>query len=100
MSAVSNGFGGESNSFNTASGLLRIADKNGEEAVSGLLFSSRLAQPPCATIESNPVSTGFDTMTSRTLRLHGVELGINKGGICDACKYIYRRGTAEEGLLA
>jgi len=100
ISTASRGLGGDNGSFKTPSGLLQIADKIGEQAVPGLLFESRLAQPMCATIEPRAVSTGVDTITSRILRLDGLEQGINKGEGCDAFeRYIYIHGTAEEGLL-
>lgn len=100
ISTAANGLGGESDSYKTPPGLLQISDKIGAGAVIGMLFTSRLAQPMCATIETRPLSTGIDTITSRILRLDGLEEGVNKGGHCDAYKrYIYIHGTAEEGLL-
>ncbi|MGB0865355.1 MAG: L,D-transpeptidase family protein, partial [Granulosicoccaceae bacterium] len=100
ISTGANGLGGENNSFKTPSGLHQIADKIGAGAVAGLLFKSRFAQPLCATIETRPISTGADTITSRILRLDGLEPGVNKGGNCDSYeRFIYIHGTAEEGLL-
>lgn len=100
ISTAANGLGGESNSFKTPPGLLQVSDKIGAGAVAGLLFSSRLAQPLCATIETRPISTGIDTITTRILRLDGLETGTNKGGNCDTYqRFIYIHGTAEEGLL-
>lgn len=100
ISTAANGLGGESNSFKTPLGLLQISDKIGAGAVSGLLFKSRFAQPLCATIETRPLSIGIDTISSRILRLDGLEDGVNRGGNCDAYeRYIYIHGTAEEGLL-
>lgn len=100
ISTAANGLGGERDSFKTPPGLLQVSDKIGAGAVAGMLFSSRLAQPLCATIETRPIKTGVDTITSRILRLDGLETGTNKGGNCDAYKrFIYIHGTAEEGLL-
>lgn len=100
ISTAANGLGGENGSFKTPRGLLQISEKIGAGAVAGMLFSSRLAQPLCASIEARAISTGVDTITSRILRLDGLEVGVNKGGNCDAYqRYIYIHGTAEEGLL-
>ncbi len=94
------GMGSDNGSFKTPPGLHQISHIIGAGAVSGLLFRARIAQPLCVQIETSEKSTGEDAITSRILRLDGLEPGINRGENCDSLeRYIYIHGTAEEGLL-
>lgn len=100
VSTAANGLGNANGSYQTPTGLHQIADIIGRGAAPALLFQARIAQPLCAHIESRPVSTDTDTVTSRILRLQGLEPGVNSGEGCDSyMRYIYIHGTAEEGLL-
>lgn len=100
VSTGANGVGGADGSYQTPPGLHQIAAKIGAGAAPGLCFRARLAQPKCAKIETRPLATGEDTITSRILRLDGLEPGVNRGDGCDSfARYIYLHGTAEEGLL-
>ena len=52
--------------------------------------------PPC--LEKIP--SGQDLITTRILRLRGMQPGINQGGKVDSYRrYIYIHGTPEEGLI-
>lgn len=100
ISTAEHGLGGQSGSYKTPPGLHQITQIIGEGAVSGLLFKGRIAQPLCAVIEPRAISTGIDTVTSRILRLGGLQPGVNQGEGCDSSsRFIYIHGTAEEGLL-
>jgi len=100
ISSAKNGLGTVNGSFKTPPGLHEVSAVIGAGAAEGLLFKGRIAQPLCAEIEHRAVSTGVDTITSRILRLNGLEAGLNQGGDCDSfARYIYIHGTAEEGLL-
>ena len=53
-----------------------------------------------AKIISEPVTTDIDLVTTRILRLSGLESGYNKGGNVDSFnRFIYIHGTPEEGLI-
>ena len=94
------GIGSENGSLKTPPGLHQISSIIGAGATLGLLFQARIAQPFCVKIETTDQSTGEDSITSRILRLDGLEPGINHGENRDSLqRYIYIHGTAEEGLL-
>lgn len=100
ISSAKNGLGGACGSLKTPSGLHQISHIIGEGASSGLLFKGRVAQPICVPIETQACSTGVDAITSRILRLDGLEEGLNRGEGCDSfSRFIYLHGTSEEGLL-
>lgn len=88
------------NSEQTPLGLHRISHKTGDKVpvggiIKGINFTGKLAK-----IETAPVSTGKDEVTTRAIRLEGFEPGINKGGKRDSFnREIYIHGTPEEGLI-
>jgi hypothetical protein len=94
------GAGFEKDSHKTPWGLHCISQCVGKDVpyagiLKGIHFSGKIAD-----IELNAVSTGKDEITSRALRLEGMEPGLNKGGKNDSyARDIYIHGTPEEGLI-
>lgn len=88
------------NSEQTPLGLHRISHKTGDKTplggiIKGVDFTGKMAK-----IETEPVETGKDEVTTRAIRLEGFEPGINKGGKKDSFnREIYIHGTPEEGLI-
>ena len=91
------GMGCLENTFKTPTGLHLIAAKIGSGLPEGTLFKHR--KPTDKTIKQNP-SDSKDYITSRILRLSGLEEGINKGDNVDSYKrYIYIHGTPHSNML-
>ncbi len=94
------GLGNRDGSHQTPVGVHRISERIGSGAVSGAVFKGRELTGEVAVIVPDPVSTGTDAITTRILRLVGLEPGLNKGpGIDTYDRYIYIHGTPEEGLI-
>jgi lipoprotein-anchoring transpeptidase ErfK/SrfK len=84
----------------TPPGALQIVEKIGDGTPLGGVFRDRVFTGELASIERQPVNTPQDVITTRVLRLAGLQAGVNKGGYKDAFNaYIYIHGTHEEGLL-
>jgi lipoprotein-anchoring transpeptidase ErfK/SrfK len=94
------GCGQEYASKKTPLGLHKISSKLGKNCpVGGIIVGSNYTGK-IAPIETNPVSTGVDELTTRALKLEGAESGLNKGGKNDSHRReIYIHGTPEEGLI-
>lgn len=94
------GCGQEFASRKTPLGLHKISSKLGKNCpIGGIIVGSNYTGK-IAPIETNPVSTGVDELTTRAIKLTGVENGLNKGGKNDTHKReIYIHGTPEEGLI-
>ncbi len=91
------GMGCIEDTFKTPTGLHLIASKIGSGLPAGTLFKHR--KPTDQTIKQNP-SDSHDYITSRILRLSGLEEGINKGGNVDSYRrYIYIHGTPHSKML-
>lgn len=73
----------------------RVADKIGAEQPLGMVFKGRIPiQKMYWECEDNETQT---LITSRILRLEGLEPGVNQGEGCDSYKrYIYIHGTNKE----
>ena len=100
VSTAAKGIGQSNGSFQTPSGMHRVAEKIGDNCKPGTLFIGRKNTAEIADIISQPVSSGKDQITSRILWLSGQEPGLNQGGNVDTYKrYIYIHGTPEEGLI-
>ena len=85
------GMGCLENSFKTPTGLHIIASKIGEGHPIGTLFKNR---KPTTRIIKNIPDDDNDYITSRIMRLSGLEDGINKGSNVDSYdRYIYIHGT-------
>jgi hypothetical protein len=84
----------EENSFKTPWGLHSICEKYGDGAPPGMIFKARQSTGKCwhetdATTEANR-----SLVTTRILRLSGLEPGTNQGpGVDSFARYIYIHGT-------
>ena len=84
------------NSFGTPLGLHKIAEKIGAGAKPGTVFKSRKSTGKTYQEKSEPQNL----ITSRILRLQGLETGYNRGPGCDSfSRYIYLHGTNREDLI-
>lgn len=93
------GLGNESGSNQTPLGRHVICQKIGQGAKLGTIFRSRRNTGCIARIFRHGRTTA-DQITSRILRLKGLEPGINKGrGIDSLRREIYIHGTPAESLL-
>ena len=91
------GMGCRMNSFKTPTGLHSISSMLGKGLPAGTLFKNR--RPTEKIIKEIPLDNS-DYITSRILRLNGLEEGKNRGGNVDSYnRYIYIHGTPEEWLL-
>ena len=94
------GIGSEAGSNKTPQGKHKIIKKIGDGAPVGTIFRSRLNTGKIATIYTDTTDLEQDDVTTRILRLTGLEKGINQGGNVDSFqRYIYIHGTPEEGLI-
>jgi hypothetical protein len=89
----------QADSYGTPTGLHKIADKIGEGQPSGMVFKGRIP-----TGKHFSEYTGEDAernlITSRILRLRGLEPGRNTGPSCDSYdRYIYIHGTNHEDRI-
>lgn len=88
------GIGNKAGSNKTPLGLHQIVSKIGKNAFPGTIFKRRRNTGKIAR------SSGGDFITTRILRLAGLEKGINKGkGIDSFQRCIYIHGTPEENLI-
>jgi hypothetical protein len=101
ISSAKNGTGNLSGSYQTPLGLHYISEKIGDNAKLGTIFKARINTHKLAKILHNiDEASNKDYITSRILRLSGLEEGFNKGGNVDSYqRYIYIHGTDEEGRL-
>ncbi len=90
------GVGNKVGSNKTPLGLHRIVSKIGRNVCSGTIFKRRRNTGKIARINKD----GVDLITTRILRLEGLENGINKGKDVDSFqRCIYIHGTPEENLI-
>ncbi len=100
VSTSMHGAGTKAGSDMTPIGLHKIRGKFGSDAPIGGILKARKYTGNIASIQTNPMKTGEDAITTRILTLEGLENGINKGGELDSFeRHIYIHGTAEEGLI-
>lgn len=100
VSTAARGTGCRNDSYQTPTGLHRIAEKHGDDQPPGMIFEGRVATGRIAAIEHGDKDTGLDLITSRILWLDGMEPGLNRGNDVDSyARYIYLHGTNEEGRL-
>mgnify|MGYP001115360353 FL=1 len=100
VSTSMHGAGTKAGSDMTPIGLHKIKGKFGSDVPIGGILKARKYTGNIASIQTNPVKTGEDAITTRVLTLEGLENGINKGGQLDSYgRHIYIHGTAEEGLI-
>ena len=100
VSTALNGLGSENGSFKTPKGLHFIIDKIGQGANKNIIFKARQETANYAQIIQDATVSEDDLITSRILRLSGLDVGKNYGDNVDTYKrYIYIHGTNEEGLI-
>lgn len=100
ISSAKAGTGNLSGSFKTPLGIHKIAEMIGEGAKPASIFKARINTQKIAKILTNNNRSNDDNITSRILRLRGLEKNINKGKNIDSYeRFIYIHGTDEEGLL-
>ncbi len=101
VSTASRGSGNRINSFKTPLGLFEIVEKYGDNASLGTVFKGREPTGEIAAILKDPNDeTESDLITSRILRLSGLQSGWNRGGDVDTfSRYIYIHGTPEENRI-
>ena len=92
------GIGSKKGSNKTPLGVHCIVNKIGRNAKIGEIFKSRRRTGKIVKVKNRNVQR--DVITTRILRLKGLERGINKGkGIDSYKRCIYIHGTAEEHLI-
>ena len=100
VSTSAYGTGSEKDSYRTPLGLHEIAARIGHGRPPGTVFVGGVETGEIAPIETAPRKTERDLVTSRILRLRGLEPGSNLGpGIDSWERLIYIHGTHEEGLI-
>ena len=91
------GMGCRMNSLKTPTGLHHVSTMLGEGLPAGTLFKNR--RPTEKVIKKIPLDDS-DYITSRILRLNGLEEGKNKGGDVDSYnRYIYIHGVPDHFAL-
>jgi hypothetical protein len=94
------GVGNRDGSHMTPLGLHRIIEKIGANVPAGTIFKARRPTNRIARIYKSKITLPYDLVTTRILRLEGLEPGVNKGfGIDTLQRYIYIHGTHEEGMI-
>ena len=94
------GIGSEAGSNKTPLGTHKVISKFGDGAPLGTIFRSRINTGRKAKIYTDDTDLEDDDVTTRILRLTGLEPGKNKGsGVDSFSRYIYIHGTPEEGLI-
>ncbi len=94
------GVGSQAGSNKTPVGKHFIAEKIGTGAKIGTIFKARKKTHQIAHIYTDKTDLKQDFVTTRILRLKGLDLSINLGrGVDSYQRFIYIHGTAEEGLI-
>ena len=97
ISSSSYGLGCLLNSNKTPTGLHIVVSKIGHKLPAGTLFKNRI---PTSRIINEIPKDDNDYITSRIIRLSGLENGVNKGGNVDTYdRYIYIHGTPHSDKL-
>lgn len=90
------GIGIRKNSFKTPPGMHRVKEKIGAGAALGRVFKGRVDTG----ITFSEIETDENLITTRILRLEGLEEGINRGNGVDSYeRFIYIHGTNREELV-
>lgn len=94
------GTGEQEGSNRTPTGLHIVAEKYGDGVPIGGVFRSRVPTGEVVRPTRSKTPSGLDCITTRILRLRGMQPGVNQGGDRDSYRrYIYIHGTPEEGLI-
>lgn len=100
VSTSRKGLGNQDGSYQTPTGTHRICEKYGKNSPIGTIFRARKNIGRIAKIYTDNTDSPDDYVTTRILRLEGMEPGVNKGkGIDSYHRFIYIHGTPEEGLI-
>ena len=100
ISTAAKGLGAKADSNQTPPGAHRIVTKIGKTAPRGMIFDKLTPTGEIAKIYTKPQYGVKALVTSRILRLEGLEPGKNKGGSVDTFnRAIYFHGTNKEGNL-
>jgi len=100
VSTAGEGIGNKKGSNKTPPGTHCIAEKIGTGAAAGQIFKSCVNTGRVAEIYRDATDSPEDLITTRIMRLKGMEPGINRGkGIDSYNRFIYIHGTPEEGLI-
>lgn len=100
VSTARRGVGARDGSLQTPPGAHRVAERIGAGAPEQAVFEARAPTGERAAVESAPRPSGRERITTRILRLDGLEPGVNRGGGVDSrARCIYIHGTNEEGLI-
>jgi hypothetical protein len=100
ISSSEYGTGSQIGSKKTPLGLHKIKEKHGKNTSINGRMVGRVFYGDIATIYTDETKSKTDDITSRILRLEGLEKDKNKGkGIDSYKRYIYIHGTSEEGRL-
>jgi len=85
-------------SYGTPLGLHKLADFIGSEAPVGMVFKGRM--PTKHYTQYTPEEQFSNLITSRIIRLQGLEAGKNTGEGCDTyARYVYIHGTNHEDRI-
>ena len=89
----------EENSLGTPWGLHKVEEKIGDDQPSGMVFKGRVPTGKCYW-DYEGEEAAINLITTRILRLRGLEEGLNRGGNCDSWdRYIYIHGTNFENQI-
>lgn len=100
VSTALNGVGNINNSNCTPLGLHKISYKIGASFPKNGIIEGNSFTGEIAKIKEETVPNKSDIITSRAIRLAGMEPGINKGGNVDSYnRHIFIHGTDEEGCI-
>ena len=92
------GVGQSDGSHRTPLGIHRISEKFGDNEPSGTVFKAR--QPLDRIVQPGASPDNEDVITSRIIRLDGLQYGFNRDGDSDSHKrYIYIHGTQDEAHI-
>ena len=95
------GTGNKDGSFKTPLGHHQICEKIGDNKPFDEVYIGREARGQLAKLRAENTQLPEDIITSRILRLTGMEEGVNKGeGIDSFARYIYIHGTADEEKIS
>jgi len=100
VSTAKKGLGNKANSECTPLGLHKIASKTGDGVPLGGIINGSGFTGKITDINYDSTLSQNDYLTSRAIRLEGLEENINKGGKLDTyARHIYIHGTPDEGLI-
>jgi len=98
VSTARNGVGCLRDSYQTPTGLHRIAQKIGDSQPVGMIFKERRATGVRS--QESGARSKEDLILTRILWLEGLEPGVNQGGDVDSfSRYIYIHGTNHEAHI-